>query len=91
MVSIPANFWGLSGFANIQEDYPHAEDDCILLVKYLVNSESLSQKPLTFLPAHFVQKLTKPLACLPRNLLSERARKELLVGNNLLMFLLLLY
>ena len=45
-------------------------------MKQLVNSESLSQRPLTFIPADFVQKLTKPLAALPRNLLSDRARKE---------------
>eukprot|EP00438_Fugacium_kawagutii_P015208 Skav213594 [mRNA] locus=scaffold77:75291:78931:+ [translate_table: standard] len=60
----------------IYETYPHAEADCILLVKHLVNSECLSQKPLTFAPFDFVQKITEPLASLPRNLLSERARKE---------------
>ena len=61
-----------------EEDYQHSPDDCIVLLKYLVNSESLSQPPVTFVPAAFVQKCTTGLAALPRNLLSERARKEFL-------------
>ncbi|CAL1129947.1 unnamed protein product, partial [Cladocopium goreaui] len=58
------------------EDYPHDGADCILLLKHLVNSESLSQQPLTLLPSSFAAKLVKPLVSLPRNLLSDRAQKE---------------
>ena len=61
-----------------EEDYEHNGHDCILLVKHLTNSESLSQRPLTLLPAHFAKMLEKPLEVLPRNLLSDRAKKELL-------------
>lgn len=62
---------------SMEEDYKHSPDDAILLVKFLVNSESLSQPPLTLVPAAFVPKMSKAVASLPRNLLSERAKKEL--------------
>ena len=54
---------------------PH---DCILLVKHLTNSSSLSQRPMTFLPASFAGRLEKPIAVLSRNLLEERAVREFL-------------
>ncbi|CAE7309180.1 unnamed protein product, partial [Symbiodinium sp. CCMP2456] len=56
--------------------YDAQDGDCILLVKHLTNSGSLSQPPLTILPASFAKRLEKPLEVLPRNLLAERARKE---------------
>lgn len=62
---------------NAKEDYPFHPDDCILLVKYLVNSQSLSQPPLAALPVKFAERLIKNLESLPRNLLSDRAKKEL--------------
>ena len=62
----------------VEVQYEPHEDDCILLVKHLVNSESLSQSPMTVLPAMALSKLVQPLEMLPRNLISERARKELL-------------
>lgn len=55
------------------------DHDAILLVKKLVNSESLAQPPLTALPAEFASRLKDPLGQLPRNLLSERSRKEFLI------------
>jgi hypothetical protein len=68
----------LSTYPNsIEEDYNHSPDDAILLVKFLVNSESLSQPPLTFVPAAFMPKMSKAVASLPGNLLSDRAKKEL--------------
>lgn len=59
-----------------EEKYDVNDNDCILLVKHLVNSESLSQKPMTLLPVAFASRLTSPLEALPRNLLSDRAKKE---------------
>ncbi|CAL1166531.1 unnamed protein product [Cladocopium goreaui] len=64
-------------FIRRAEDYPFHPDDCILLVKYLVNSQSLSQPPLAALPVKFAERLIKNLESLPRNLLSDRAKKEL--------------
>ncbi|CAK9117620.1 unnamed protein product, partial [Durusdinium trenchii] len=58
------------------EDYPHDASDCVLLVKHLVNSPSLSQSPLVLLPASFQKLLKKPLEALPRKLVADRARKE---------------
>ncbi|CAK8991492.1 Uncharacterized protein SCF082_LOCUS2681 [Durusdinium trenchii] len=59
-----------------KEDYKHCDTDCILLVKHLVNSQSLSQPPLTLLPAEFLKKIQQELESLPRNILSDRAKKE---------------
>jgi len=70
-------FWVFNPMDSNEEDYPHDGADCILLLKHLVNSESLSQQPLTLLPSSFAAKLVKPLVSLPRNLLSDRAQKEL--------------
>eukprot|EP00913_Durusdinium_trenchii_P006545 g6148.t1 len=61
-----------------KEDYKHCDTDCILLVKHLVNSQSLSQPPLTLLPAEFLKKIQQELESLPRNILSDRAKKEFL-------------
>ncbi|CAJ1336707.1 unnamed protein product, partial [Effrenium voratum] len=60
------------------ENYTHSPEDCVLLVKHLVNSESLSQHPLILLPAAFGEYLKKPLTTLPRNLIADRAKKEFL-------------
>ena len=68
--------------AQSKENYPHAGNDCVLMVKHLVNSESLSQKPLVFLPASFEGLVKQPLQALPRNLIQERAKKELLASKN---------
>ncbi|CAK8991031.1 unnamed protein product [Durusdinium trenchii] len=59
-----------------KESYPHLPNDCILLVKHLVNSESLSQSPMTLLPASFQDKVKVGVQALPRNLIADRARKE---------------
>lgn len=64
-------------FSQSKEDYKHCDTDCILLVKHLVNSQSLSQPPLTLLPAEFLKKIQQELESLPRNILSDRAKKEL--------------
>ena len=69
----------LFGETSLKEHYEPTGHDCILLVKQLVNSESLAQPPMTFLPSSFSNRLTNPLEQLPRNLLKDRARKELLV------------
>lgn len=62
-----------------QETYAHKDNDCVLLVKHLANSNSLSQAPITFLPAEFFGKLVQSLQVLPRNALQDRAKKEQLV------------
>ena len=62
--------------SQLKESYPHLPNDCILLVKHLVNSESLSQSPLTLLPASFQDKVKVGVQALPRNLIADRARKE---------------
>ncbi|CAK9059857.1 Uncharacterized protein SCF082_LOCUS31634 [Durusdinium trenchii] len=58
------------------EVYNCSETDCVLLVKQLVNSESLSQPPTVCLPGDFGKRLKAPLEGLPRNLVSDRAKKE---------------
>ena len=60
------------------EVYNCSETDCVLLVKQLVNSESLSQPPTVCLPGDFGKRLKAPLEGLPRNLVSDRAKKEFL-------------
>ena len=70
------NELSLTTHTNSKEDYAFHPDDCILLVKYLVNSQSLSQPPLAALPVKFAERLIKNLESLPRNLLSDRAQKE---------------
>ena len=60
-----------------QEKYSSSGDDAVLLVKRLVNSESLSQRPLIAVPRDFLVRLVEPLQASSRNLISERARKEL--------------
>ena len=62
----------------IQEDYSHDASDCILLVKHLVNSASLSQTPMVLLPTSFQKLLKKQVEALPRKLIADRAKKELL-------------
>ncbi len=49
-----------------------------MLVKRYVNSFELSQQPLVLLPTSFKSMLREPLEALPRNLLTERTKKELL-------------
>ena len=69
----------LSDYHSAQEDYVHNPSDCILLVKHLCNSASLSQRPITLLPTTFAKLLEKPVGVLPRNLLvAERTARELL-------------
>eukprot|EP00435_Cladocopium_sp_Y103_P059149 s248_g21.t1 len=58
------------------EKYEKLANDCILLVKHLVNSESLSQAPFCLLPAEFQKYMKDGLAAQPRNLVADRARKE---------------
>lgn len=58
--------------------YTHHDNDAIMLVKQFVSSESLAQPPTTILPLAFQKRLTEPLEQLPRNLLSEKAKKEFL-------------
>ena len=60
----------------VQETYEKRPNDCILLVKHLVNSESLSQPPLVLLPADFQKYIQHPVEALPLNLIADRARKE---------------
>ena len=60
----------------VQETYEKRPNDCILLVKHLVNSESLSQPPLVLLPAEFQKYIQHPVEALPLNLIADRARKE---------------
>jgi len=61
-----------------QEDYKHHPSDCILLVKHLVNSPSLSQSPMVLLPMEFHKLLKKGVEALPRKLIADRAKKEFL-------------
>ncbi|CAK9057168.1 unnamed protein product [Durusdinium trenchii] len=60
------------------ETYDKSDNDCVLLLKHLVNSESLSQPPLIVLPEAFRSRLQQPVKVLPRNLLADRAKKEFL-------------
>ena len=48
-----------------------------MLVKHLVNSPDLEQQPLVLLPSEFSKLLKDPLEGLPRNLLTDRTKKEL--------------
>ena len=59
-----------------KEHYQQHGNDCVMLVKHLVNSESLSQPPFTFLPADFLGRIQEPLKVLPRNAIQDRAKKE---------------
>lgn len=62
-----------------KENYTQSPDDCVMLVKRYVSSTKLSQMPLVFLPACWRTRLTQGLEVNPRNLMTERARKEHLV------------
>ncbi|CAJ1382321.1 unnamed protein product [Effrenium voratum] len=58
------------------ESYSMSDADCVMLVKHLVNSVSLSQAPLVFLPESFSSYLKEDLQAMPRNILQDRAKKE---------------
>ena len=59
-----------------QETYAQSPDDCVMLVKRYVNSEELSQAPFVLLPACWRDRLKKGLETNPRNLITDRAKKE---------------
>ncbi|CAJ1415143.1 unnamed protein product, partial [Effrenium voratum] len=56
------------------ESYSMSDADCVMLVKHLVNSVSLSQAPLVFLPESFSSYLKEDLQAMPRNILQDRGR-----------------
>ncbi len=62
-----------------EEKNAPTEHDAILLVKKLVNSDSLAQPSLTALPSDFASNLKDPVEQLPRNLLSDRSKKEFFI------------
>lgn len=73
--------------AAAQETYTQNPDDCIMLVKRYVNSYELSQEPMVFLPSDFKAFMREGLEALPRNLLTDRTKKEFLdIVNNYFLF-----
>ena len=66
--------WGM--VSSFKESYSMSDADCVMLVKHLVNSVSLSQAPFVFLPESFKSYLKEDLQAMPRNILQDRAKKE---------------
>ena len=59
-----------------------------MLVKRYVNSYELSQEPMVFLPSDFKAFMREELEALPRNLITDRTKKEFLdiVNNHYFLF-----